>query len=491
LPAKRYYLTGVASGETRFGPAGYFVHFGVLKGATIALKSQVLFLAGGLPAVIVYLGLLPVKVPAFVRIQSLMDHQFARPFASSLAGALARRGWKVPGGAAPLNPRDELALMPGATAVLQGSRSEPRSSGLLSLGGAVVNRMGHAYRFLIAADRALDPALAPGRAGGLTELDGAAKVTLSAHRGARALGVTWDMTVSEFLAGRAMDREKAAALREAAGRSWLRDGAVRAFLYVLASAAAGLLFHPLHLDVAVGVTVFILLELNHKAHGRELWRRWLGADADRSLSLGARWRGLRAEAWERILEDKTLRIEASVAAPGGEVGLGAVASGFGALRMAGAGLRQQARALELPGLLIALAAVTSALSLTGAWSLEPSHAVLALVFLALAAGMVGGFRALWRHYAGGRKPVEKGRPVGATRFVRLDKKVPTVALGAAAVFGAAALAGLSWPFLVAVGSLAALVALLDLHKFLTGVTRTPGGGHGGWFWELLDLLLTP
>lgn len=489
-PPRRYYLTGAATGETRFGPAGYFVHFGVLKGMTIFLKSQVLFLAGGLPALIVYLGLLPVKVPAFVRIQSILDHQFARPFASSIAGALRRRGLKLPGGA-PLNPRDELALMPGATAVLQGSRHEPRPSGPLSLGGSVVNRMGHRFRFLVAADRPLDPALAPARAGGLAELDGDAPVTLTAHRGAHALGVRWTMTVSEFLAGRAMDRGKAAELREAAGRSWLRDGAARAFFYVLASVAAGALFHPLHLDVAVGVTVFILLELNHKAHGLELWRKHFGAGADRSRTAAERRRAFRSEAWSRVLEDKTLRIEASVATPGGEEALGAVASGFGALRMAGAGLRQQARALELPGLFIALAAVFSALSAFGAWGLEPSHAVLALVFVALAAGMAGGFRALWRHYSGKRKPVEKGRPVGATRFVKLDKKVPTVALGALVVFGAAAAAGLSWPLLTAVGALAGLVALLDLHKFLTGVTRTPGGGHGGWLWELLDLLLTP
>lgn len=490
-PPRRYYLTGVAAGETRFGPAGYFVHFGVLKGLTIFLKSQVLFLAGGLPALVVYLGLLPVKVPAFVRIQSIMDHQFARPFASSIAAALRRRGLKVPGGATPLSPRDELALMPGATAVLQGSRHEPRPSGLLSLGGSVVNRMGHSFRFLVAADRPLDPALAPARAGGLAELDGSAAVTLSAHRGAKDLGVRWSMTVSEFLAGRPMDRDTAAALREAAGRSWLRDGAARAFFYVLASVAVGALFHPLHLDVAVGVTAFILLELNHKAHGLELWRKHFGAGADRSRPAAERRRAFRAEAWQRILEDKALRIEASVAAPGGEAALGAVASGFGALRMAGAGLRQQARALELPGLFIALAAVFSALSAFGAWGLEPSHAVLGLLFVALAAGMVGGFRALWRHYLGRRRPAEQGRPVGATRFVKLDKKVPTVALGALALFAAAAAAGLGWPLLTAVGALAGLVALLDLHKFLTGVTRTPGGGHGGWFWELLDLLLTP
>lgn len=493
-PARKtlYYLSGETTGETRFGPAGYLVHFGLLKGLTIFLKTKLLFLVGGLPAVAVYLALLPIKIPAFVRVQSMVDHTFARPLAGSISGALARRGWAVPGAKPPLNPRDELVLAPGVGAVVPGQRSEARPHGWLSLGGSVVNRMTHRFRFLVAAERPLsgeDAALA--RAGGVEPVDGEARVRLSAHRGAEDLGVTWSMSVAELLAGKPMDRDTAARLRKAAGGHWLRDTAARALLYVAAAAAVGFLFHPLHLHVAVGVTVFILLELEHKAHGLALWRKHLGSGAERALPLAARWKAFRTEAWAQTLEQRALRIDAVVDVPGGTAELGSIAAGLGALRMAGAGLRQQARALELPTLFIGLAAALSAVSAFSLFGLQPEHAVLGLVFFALAAGMAGGVRALWRAAMGRRGPAEKGRPVGASRFVKQKPKTPWVSLGAAGITGAALLSGMAWPLVALVGGLAALVAVLDLQKHLTGVARTPGGGYGGWVWELLDLLLTP
>lgn len=331
----------------------------------------------------------------------------------------------------------ETVKHPQVRSVVEGARVEQvrdggRFGAIASLGWAIVTKMRHERRYLLATDGPLPDAPlagAPAELGKPVEVAADAPVTFTAQMGDKPMGVSWTGTVGALFDGKtpAVDAVTADRLREATGRKWLLGSLLRLAFYVGASILVALPFRALHLDMAVGVTAFILLELEHKTNFRQHWRRWR---ADPGMTFGALLKALGREA----LADHAFQIKASV---GGQ-DLGAVASGLGGLRLIGSGLRQQLRAALL------------------------------------------------------NRTAAKPRPL--TRSIKLSRApwhvrwpVKTMA-GSAVLLAAWLLAAPLW-LLGGLAAFAALAAAVEGYRLFTGVTRTAGKGQQGILGDLLELLL--